>query len=229
MLHTDCLNSNEHDLLKLETLTKQLRLKHQISFPKLPTTTKGQIHEVQHDTPAKALKRAANVVRFMVRLQIAAREWRKQEELRKVLVSKWSEYEKHPVGLNTGPGGGGGGGGIKKPTPAFTSSSAPFVNGGGIKKPAPTFAPPPTFFGGAGIKKPVTATTATTASNKFPAFVNDVNKRKRNGEDSELDEVESSAAPLEFDVDSSSRERDERMAQDFGELEGTEAFSVDSM
>lgn len=158
----------------------------------------------------------------MVRLRIASREWRKQEELRKVLVSKWSEYEKHPVGVN-------GGGGTKKPTPAFTSSNVPFVNSGGIKKPAPTFAPPPAFFGGAGIKKSVAATTATASTNKFPAFVNDLHKRKRNGEDSELEEVESSAAPLEFDVDSSSRERDERMAQDFGDLEGTEAFSVDSM
>lgn len=159
-----------------------------------------------------------------------------------MLVSKWSEYEKHPVGVNSGGGVKkptpasssapfvNGGGGIKKPAPAFPSSNAPFVNGGGIKKPAPTFAPPPTFFGGAGVKKPVVAaTTATLASSKFPAFVNDLHKRKRNGEDSELDEVESSAAPLEFDVDSSSRERDERMAQDFGELEGTEAFSVDSM
>lgn len=180
----------------------------------------------------------------MVRLKIAAREWRKQEELRKVLVSKWSEYEKHPVGVNSGGSGikkptpafthstapfVNGGGGAKKPTPAFTQTGAPFVNGGGFNKPAPTFAPPPTFFGGAGIKKRVAATTATSASSKFPAFVNDLHKRKRNGEDSELDEVESSAAPLEFDVDSSSRERDERMAQDFGELEGTEAFSVDSM
>lgn len=177
----------------------------------------------------------------MVRLQIASREWRKQEELRKVLVSKWSEYEKHPVGINSGGGVKkptpasssaliNGGGGIKKSAPAIPSSSAPFVNGGGIKKPAPTFAPPPTFFAGAGVKKPVVAaTTPASASNKFPAFVNDLHKRKRNGEDSELDEVESSAAPLEFDVDSSSRERDERMAQDFGELEGTEAFSVDSM
>lgn len=183
-------------------------------------TTKGQ----SHDTPAKALKRATNVVRFMVRLQIAARQWRKQEEVRKVLVSKWSEYEKHPVGVV--------GGGTKKPAPATIPSNAPLVNGGGIKKPAPAFAAPTAFFGGgaAGVKKPVAAATATTSSSKFPAFVvNDLHKRKRNGEDSELDEVESSAAPLEFDVDSSSRERDERMAQDFGELEGTEAFSVDSM
>lgn len=158
----------------------------------------------------------------MVRLQIAAREWRKQEEVRKVLVSKWSEYEKHPVGVV--------GGGVKKPAPATIPSNAPFVNGGGIKKPAPAFVPPTAFFGGAGVKKPVVAAApATTSSSKFPAFVNDFHKRNRNGEDSELDEVESSAAPLEFDVDSSSRERDERMAQDFGELEGTEAFSVDSM
>lgn len=152
----------------------------------------------------------------MVRLQIAAREWRKQEEVRKVLVSKWDEYEKHSVAAR----------GLKKPATAFASSAPPLVNGGGIKKPAPTFAP--AFFGGAGVKKPVAATTATSSS-KFTAFVKDVNKRKRSGEDSELDEVESSAAPLEFDVDSSSREREERMAQDYGELDGTEAFSVDSM
>ncbi|KAJ4414789.1 hypothetical protein N0V82_007704 [Gnomoniopsis sp. IMI 355080] len=206
---------NEHDLLKLETLTKQLRLKHQINFPNLPIATSGQTFHKTSSTPAKAFKRATNAVRFMVRLQIAAREWRKQEELRKVLVSKWDEYEKHPVVA----------GGIKKPATTF---APPVVNGGGIKKPVPTFAPAPAFFGGAGIKKPVAATTATSSS-KFTAFVKDVNKRKRNGEDSELDEVESSAAPLEFDIDSSSREREERMAQDYGELDGTEAFSVDSM
>lgn len=200
-----CHDRNEHDLLKLENLTKRLRLKHQISVPNLPIATKGlQAPADKSNAPALALKRATTVVRFIVRLQIAAREWRKQEELRKVLVTKWDEYEKRSVGVV--------GGKIKKPAPAFT---------------------PATALGGAGSKKPIAAstaaTTATTTSSRFPAFVNDIGKRKRNDEDSELDEVESSAAPLEFDVDSSSREREERMAQAFGELEGTEAFSVDSL
>lgn len=56
-----------------------------------------------------------------------------------------------------------------------------------------------------------------------------MSKRNRHGVDSELDEVESSAAPLGFDVESSSREREDRAVQDWSELDGTEAFSVDSL
>lgn len=156
-----------------------------------------------------------------------------------MLVSRWDEYERHSVGIvgggvkkpTTAPAPSApvfvNGAGIKKPAPTFAPGVPTFGTGAGVKKPAPTFAPTAAFFGGAGAKKP--ATTTTASSSKVTAFVNDASKRKRGGEDSELDEVDSSAAPLEFDVDSSSRERDERMAQDFGDLDGTEAFSVDSM
>lgn len=251
--------SNEHDLLRLETMTKQLRLKHQISFPNLALPTKSQASEGSPVTPAQALKRATTAVRFIVRLKIAAREWKKQEDLRKVLVSKWDEYEKRGLVGTTGgtkkPAApapvpraafvAGGGGSKKLAAPTFApaapfvngnggakKSAAPFVNGiGGAKKPAvTTFAPPAAFVGG--FKKPaVTSIPVPSAYMKSMSLRErvEMSKRNRDGADSEFDEVASSAAPLGFDVDSSSREREDRAVQDWGELDGTEAFSVDSL
>lgn len=240
-------------------MSKQLRLRRQNSVPNLSLATTSQGPEGNTATPAQALKRATTAIRFMVRLRIAAREWRKQEELRKVLVSKWNEYEKRGVPGNTG--------GTKKPAPAPATAPTPaFVaGGGGFKKPnAPTFAPPAARFvgGGGGVKKPAApvfsfvkggsigfkkpANVAAAAAPSLPApsaYLKNMDLRERvelskrnnnrhdNGVNSELEEVESSAAPLGFDVDSSSREREDHRAavQDWGELDGTEAFSVDSL
>ncbi|CAN8105021.1 unnamed protein product [Discula destructiva] len=232
---------NEHDLLRLETMTKQLRLKHQISFPSLALPTNTQGSGANTVTPAQALKRAATAVRFIVRLRIAAREWRKQEELRKVLVSRWDEYEKRgmlggtngtkkPAAPTFAPSAafaGGGGGGSKKPSaPTGAAPFAALVNGGGgggSKKPA--------FVDGGEIwlKKPVAPSASTSSTHMKGMDLRErveISKRHRDVVDSELDEVESSAAPLRSDVDS---EREGRAAQDWGELDGTEAFSVDSM
>lgn len=240
-------NSKEHDLLKLETMTKQLRIKHQTSFPTPARGTNSHDSEGMTNTPAHALGRVTTAVRFIVRLRIAAREWRKQEALRKVLVSKWDEYEKRGMLGNTGGpkkpvaptaapplAFSAGGGGFKKiAVPASLPSAAIVGGGGGFKKPAvPTFAPPAAFVGG--FKKP-----AAARSNPGPsAYLKEMDlrervemsKRNRAAVDSELDEVESSAAPLGFDVDSSSRaQEDNQAAQDWGELDGTEAFTVDSL
>lgn len=238
-------------------MSKQLRLRRQNSVPNLSFATTKKISEDNIATPAQGLKRVTTAVRFMVRLRIAAREWRKQEELRKVLVSRWDEYEKRETVGNTGgtkkpaaaPASAppaafvAGGGGFKRPNaPTFAAPAAIVGGGGGFKKPA---APAFSFVngGGVGLKKPATVAAATRSAPAPATYPKTMDLRERvemskrnnnrhlNGANSELDEVESSAAPLGFDVDSSSREREDRRAavQDWGELDGTEAFSVDSL
>lgn len=240
-------SSNEHDLLRLETMTKELRLKHQVSFPSLALPSNSNGSGGKPMTPAKALKRATTAVRFIVRLRSAAREWKKQEEIRRVLVSRWDEYERN--GLHGHTGGtkkpiaptfasfAAGGGGTKRPATQTSAPAAALVDGGGggVKKPAaPSFAVPAALVkgGGAGFKKPAAPSISVPSVYMKGMDLRErveMSKRNRHGVDSELDEVESSAAPLGFDVESSSREREDRAVQDWSELDGTEAFSVDSL
>lgn len=86
--------SNEHDLLKLEALTTQLRVKHQASQSHIPVISSGKPAQGGATKPGLTLKRFAMVVRAVVRLRMMAREWKRQEELRKTLASRWDEYQR---------------------------------------------------------------------------------------------------------------------------------------
>ncbi|KAK7745987.1 hypothetical protein SLS53_002708 [Cytospora paraplurivora] len=81
-------NSNQADLLKLEGMMKQLGMKQR------PYSHLAAYKERQSRKRPFTLKRFATVVRFVVRLQMAAKEWQKHEKTRKMLSDKWEGYKK---------------------------------------------------------------------------------------------------------------------------------------
>lgn len=65
----------------------------------LPASKQGPRKNSQN---APSLKRVANVVRFVVRLRMMARAWKKQEQLRKTLLAKYEEQEAQEAQSNDG-------------------------------------------------------------------------------------------------------------------------------
>lgn len=79
---------NQADLLKLEGMMKQLGMKQR------PYSHLAAYKERQSRKSPMTLKRLATAVRFVVRLQMAAREWQKHEKTRRMLSDKWESYKK---------------------------------------------------------------------------------------------------------------------------------------
>ncbi|KUI59434.1 Myosin-9 [Cytospora mali] len=79
---------NQADLLKLEGMMKQLGMKQR------PYSHLAAYKERQSRKRPFSLKRLATVVRFVVRLKMAAKEWQKHEKTRKMLSDKWESYKK---------------------------------------------------------------------------------------------------------------------------------------
>lgn len=79
-------NSNKADLLKLEALVRQMQEKQQQAHTPLPVSKQDFGKQAPKTV---TLKRLATVVRFVVRLQMMARAWKKQEQLRKMLLSRY--------------------------------------------------------------------------------------------------------------------------------------------
>lgn len=66
----------------------------QLGMKQRPYSHLAAYKERQSRTRPFTLKRFATVVRFVVRLQMAAKEWQKHEKTRKMLSDKWESYKK---------------------------------------------------------------------------------------------------------------------------------------
>lgn len=64
----------------------------------MPVAVSHNSKLVSHGTnPRLTLKRLATVVHAVVRMQRMARDWKRQEELRKTLASRWDEYQRREL------------------------------------------------------------------------------------------------------------------------------------
>lgn len=70
-----------------------------VAHTPLLASKQGPSRNRQH---ASSFRRVANVVRFVVRLRLMARAWKKQEQLRKTLLAKFEEQERLEAQSNEG-------------------------------------------------------------------------------------------------------------------------------
>lgn len=241
-------NSNEADLLKLETFTKQLRLKRSASQPQLSALANTNTRTIARSIITKAgranLKRFANVVRFVVRLQMMAREWKRQEEIRKMLAEKWGEVAKGRDRFIMPPPANG-------QLPAVAAAAGPSAVAPGAGASAGDVAAKASHHHmPLRVRNENAAATnvAPAAPSGFRSGGVEPAKRyvQREVVDGETDEVESSVAPLGFDLegpfDGSSDQgmggvngyhnqhhHDNQQRPHQEDDMGTEAFSVDSL
>lgn len=71
----------------------------QVAHTPLPASKQGPS---RHRQNLPSLKRVANAVRFIIRVRMMARAWRKQEQLRKTLLAKFEEQEAQEAQSNEG-------------------------------------------------------------------------------------------------------------------------------
>lgn len=181
---------------------KQLRVKHQSSQSHIPIIAAGRPTQVGAVKPGLTLKRFATVVRAVVRLRLMAREWKRQEELRKTLANKWDEYQRRDQES-------------QESHQTMTQQRVEHTVEQRTERVERV-----------GVK-------STERSNNLfkKQHVRFPREEAAAAMGVDLDSFASSAAPLRFDVEHV--ERDDMM--DFGsvgqgeEMDGTEAFSVDSM
>lgn len=189
---------------------KQLRIKHQASQSHIPIISAGRPTQSGAAKPGLTLKRFAMVVRAVVRLRMMAREWRRQEELRKTLANKWDEYQRRDQETQQR---------IEQTT---TEQRAQRIELAERAERAERV----------GVKNTEQRSSNNLLNKQFVRFPRE-EAAAAMGVD--LDSFASSAAPLRFDVEHFERENvchHHGFGVDAGggeEMDGTEAFSVDSM
>lgn len=180
---------------------KQLRMKHQASQSHIPIISTSRPAQSGAAKPGLTLERFAMVVRAVVRLRMMAREWKRQEELRKTLVNKWDEYQRRDQETQQR---------VEQTTTEQRNQRIERVS----------------------IKNTEQRSNNNNLLKK--QYVQFPREEAAAAMGVDLDSFASSAAPLRFDVEHFDREDVGHHGFGMGaggneEMDGTEAFSVDSM
>lgn len=191
---------------------KQLRIKHQASQSHIPIISTSRPNLTSTAKPGLTLKRFAMVVRAVVRLRTMAREWKRQEELRKTLATKWDEFQRRDQETQQR---------VEQTTVEQRTQRVHRVER--VERVEHV-----------GGKSTAEQRSRHNSNNNLlkKQYVRFPHEEAAAAMGVDLDSFASSAAPLRFDEEQA--EREDLGPEDFGlnggeEMEGTEAFSVDSL